>query len=117
LESYESNYQLGTDFLVDINKKLTSRTYCYNIFKIHETNFGKLLSIFPEVPIVLLLGHNAESYRLITVYDQLFYDGSMNLGLPLDESVLKTVLKWQNIVLNEVTIVRGYMYRAPLKEV
>jgi hypothetical protein len=79
---------------VDIKKKLTSRTYCYNIFKIHETNFGKLLSNNPEVPMVLLLGHNAESYQLITVYDQLFYDGSMNSGLPLDESILKMVLKW-----------------------
>lgn len=65
---------------------------------------------------VLLLGHNAESYQLITVYDQLFYDGSMNSGLPLDESILKMVLKWQNIDLNEMTIVRGFMYQAPLKK-
>jgi hypothetical protein len=116
LASYERKYQLGTDFLMDINRMLKSRPFCYIIFKIQETNFGKLLSNFPEVPMVLLLGHKAESYRLITISDQLFYDGSINSGLPLDEHILKTVLNWQNINLNEVTIVRGYMYQAPLKK-
>ena len=116
LKRYESTYQLGTDFMVDINKKLTGRPYCYNILKILETNFWRLLSNCPDVPMVLLLGCNAESYRLITVYDQLFYDGSGNSGLPLDEITLKTVLKWPNIDLNKITIVRGYMYQTPLKK-
>jgi hypothetical protein len=117
LERYETNYQLGTDFMADINKKLSGKPYCYNILKIQETKFGKLLSNFPEVPMVLLLGHKAESYRLITVSDQLFYDGSMNSGVPLEEITVKTVLKWQNFDLNEITIVRGYMYQPPLKKV
>jgi hypothetical protein len=30
---------------------------------------------------------------------------------------VKTVLKWQNFDLNEITIVRGYMYQPPLKKV
>jgi hypothetical protein len=117
LERYETNYQLGTDFMADINKKLSGKPYCYNILKIQETKFGKLLSNFPEVPMVLLLGHKAESYRLITVSDQLFYDGSMNSGVPLEEITVKTVLKWQNFDVNEITIVRGYMYQPPLKKV
>ena len=117
LAKYESNYQLGTDFLVDINKKMAGKPYCYNNVKIQEKNFWKLLSNFPVVPMVLLLGYNAESYRLITTYDMMFYDGSMNSGLPLDESTLKMALEWQTIDVHKINIVRGYMYQAPLKKV
>ena len=116
LACYESKYQLGTDYMMDINRKLKSRPFCYNTIKIKETNFGRLFCNCPDVPMVLLLGHKAESYRLITVSDQLFYDGSINSGMPLDEDNLKTVLNWHNVVLNEVTIVRGYMYQPPLKK-
>lgn len=116
LASYERNYQLGADHMMDINRKLKSRPFCYNTIKIKETKFERLLCNCPDVPMVLLLGHRAESYRLITVYDLLFYDGSINSGMPLDEVNLKTVLNWHNVVMKEVTIVRGYMYQPPLKK-
>jgi hypothetical protein len=110
LDVYKEKFMIEDDFVTNIIGMVSRRPYLYMCNKIEETNFGKLLANGLSKPMVLVLGNYTESYKLITVYRQKFYDGSMNPGFPLTETILKRVLNWQNIKLDEIKIVRGYMF-------
>ena len=110
LDVYKEKFMIEDDFVTNIIGMASRRPYLYMCNKIEETNFGKLLADGLSKPMVLVLGNFTESYKLITVYRQKFYDGSMNPGFPLTETILKRVLNWQNIKLDEIKIVRGYMF-------
>lgn len=110
LEKYLENFSMGEDFMTAILNILFRKPHLYLSRRIKEKNLNVLLNKKSQHPMVLLLTNQNNSFRLITVYKNLFFDGSQNPGFPFSESVLATVLNWENTLWKDINIVRGYLF-------
>jgi hypothetical protein len=116
LKLYKKNKKVEEDFLTSIIKMLFTSPHLYTCKKIQQKNLKHLISSPPREPMILLLSNNYNSYRLITVYQTVFFDGYKNPPYNLTENVLKTVLRWETTSLENVLLVRGYcIYKSNYK--
>ena len=108
LKLYQKNRKVEEDFLTSIIKMLFTKPHLYSCKKIQQKNFKQLICSQPREPMILLLSNNYNSYRLVTVNQTVFFDGSKNPPYNLTENELKTVLRWETTSLENVLVLWGY---------
>jgi hypothetical protein len=116
LKLYQKNRKVEEDFLTSIIKMLFTKPHLYSCKKIQQKNFKQLICSQPREPMILLLSNNYNSYRLVTVNQTVFFDGSKNPPYNLTENELKTLLRWETTSLENVLVLREYyIYKSNYK--
>jgi len=107
LENYRLNYKAGEDFFSTMVGIMRKKPNSYVTRKLRNITLIDLFSSGHVQPMLLLLCNNYRSYRVITACDGYFFDGSKNPRIELTESTLKSVLKWENASIDDISVVKG----------
>jgi len=117
LGMYLLSFDVGEDFMNTILGLLFRRPHNYMCQKIKERKLGCLLSANYGEPMVLLLSNRNIDVRLITLYEDKFFDGSRNPAFSVNQTTLMRILKWETISWDDISIERGYKFLRPNEKV